>query len=268
MLVRDLALTGYGYLLIIGGIATAIVAVGAASGQLRRWARGVVSLGRRLRRERAATVDTPTEPTPHQVRILNEVCDYFLTNGTPPTFRQLDKLLDRNGMQLRPHAESMPSGLLMPDVGRRGGFFSPDDELVVTADGLRYCRHGVELLDLLARVLAFMAQLEKVFMPTSDQRDLVVDDVDVQRDLGLTEPELARAQFLVERLAPQAWANASRGERSHWRFTLDLERLRRFRGIRNGEEFLLARDSAQSFTERPDEVNKSPLNVPPRDTTA
>lgn len=260
---RDLALTWYDYLLIIGGTAGVVVAIGGALGQLSNWARGVVSLGRRLRRERAASDDARTEPTLDQVRILNEVCDYFLTHGTPTTFRQLDKLLDRDGTQLRPHAESMPPGLLMPDVGRPGGYLGPDDELVVTVDGLRYCRHGAELLNLLARVLAFMAQREKAFMPTSDQPDLVIDDVEVQRGLGLAVPELARAQFLVERLAPQAWFTASRGEGDGWRFTLDLERLRRFRGIRDGEEFLLARDGVQSFAHRPDEVNKSPPDAPP-----
>jgi hypothetical protein len=101
-----------------------------------------------------------------------------------------------------------------------------------------------------------MAGREKAFMPTSDQPDLVIDNVDVQQHLQLAEPELTRARFLVERLAPQVWTTASRGKDGDWRFVLDLERVRRFRGILNGDELLLARGSPQSFAQRLDQVER------------
>jgi hypothetical protein len=242
--------------LIIGGIAGAIIAVGGAFGQLGNWVRGAAHLVRRLRRRRAAKHKIPDAPTQDQVRVLNAAHRYFLEQGTPATFRQLDKLLDREGVQLRPHAESMPPGLLTPDISRRGGAFHADDELIVTVEGLRYCEEGMATLDLLARVLAFMARREKAFMPTPTQPDLVIDAAEVGKELRLSARELDRVRLLVHRFAPQVWNMANSGTSGDWRFTVNLEGVRPFRGVRDGNEYLLARDGAQSFAHRLDEANR------------
>lgn len=255
--VRGFALTWYNYVLIIGGVAGAVLAVGGVLGQLGTWARGVAGLVRRIRRHRTQQT-APLDPTPVQVRVLDAVHGYFLERGTPATFRQLDKLLDRDGVQLRPVAESMPPGLLMPDVSRRGGFFHADDELMVTVDGLRHCADGLATLDLLARVLAVLARREKAFMPTSSQVDLVVEAADVGGELRLSGVELDRARVLVERFASEAWNSASHGASGDWRFTVDLEGVRRFRGIRNGNQYLLARDGARSFAHQLEEDERRP----------
>ncbi len=254
---RGFALTWYNYLLIIGGVAGVIAAVGGALGQLGTWVRRAVSLSRRVRRRRTRQV-TSADPTQDQVRVLDAAHGYFLEHGTPATFGQLDKLLDRDGVQLRPIAESMPPGLLVPDVSRRGGFFHADDELMVTVKGLRHCDDGLATLDLFPRVLAFMAKREKAFMPTSSQAELVIDSTAVGRELRLSGIELDRVRVLVQRFGSGTWIGANHGVGGDWRFTLDLEGVRRFRGIRNGNEYLLARDGTRSFAYRPDEDERRP----------
>jgi hypothetical protein len=189
--------------------------------------------------------------------VLGAVLGYVLEHGTPVPFRFLDKVLDGEGVQLRPLAESMPPGLLEPDVSRRGGSFRADDDLMVTVEGLRYCEDGVAPLNLLARVLALIAKQEKAFMPTSDQAELVIDSASIGRELGLSGVELDLVRELVDRFAWGTWTHANRGINGDWRFTVNLEGVRRFRGIRNGNEYLLARDGTRSFAHRLGEERRS-----------
>jgi hypothetical protein len=262
-----LALTWVGYIKIIGGAilagAGAIGVIGTALGYLKDWLHSARSLAQRLwrvlrhtwvrqaagddeaRRERILTVG--------QVRVLNAVHQYFLKRGKPAPFWELDKLLDRRGILLRKYAESLPRGLLTPDVSHRGGFHS-DDELMVTIDGLRYCENGMATLDLLARVLAFMAKREKAFMPTPTQRHPEVHAAEIQQALGLSPVELKRARILVEQLEPQSWEHAWSYKDEGWSFTLVPEGVRCFRGVQDGAEYLLARAGIQSFAHRLDEA--------------
>jgi hypothetical protein len=252
-----LALTWHGYYTALLAGASLIGVVGGALAYLTAWGRSTYDLARRLWRRRQVKPRDhahPKELTPEQVRVLNAVYDYFLEHGKPAPFWAIDKLLDREGLLLRPHAESMPHGLLMPDVARRGGFFRPEDELMVTVDGLRYCEGGMATLDLLARVLAFMAKLEKAFMPTSSEPKLVVKAAEVKKELGLSPVELEQAYLLIDQFESRTWTNATPGTNEGWSITLNLEGVRRFRGIRDGAEYLLARAGAQSFAHRLEEA--------------
>jgi len=181
------------------------------------------------------------------------VYQYFLVHGRPAPFWELDKLLDRAGVPLRQHAESLPPGLLTPNVTPRGGSFHSDDELMVTVEGLRHCKGGMATLDLLARVLAFMAALEKAFMPTSDQPYREVRAAEVQEALRLSPVELEQVRFLVLQLEPRSWNHAWSDKEGDWMFRLDSEGVRCFRGIRDGVEYLQARAGIQSFAHRLDE---------------
>jgi hypothetical protein len=207
---------------VIVATASAIIAIGSALGYLKDWVRtGRDLIGRLRRRLRAWAADDvdPKDPTPEQLRVLNAVCVYFFQQGKPVTFRLLDELLDREGVPLRKNAESMPRGLLMPDVARRGGFFLPEDELMVTVEGLRHCEGGMSALDLLARVLAFMAEREKAFMPTSTQPDMVIRAGEVAKELGLSTLEIEQARFLINQFEPRAWTGATHGPDGDWSFT-------------------------------------------------
>lgn len=229
--------------------------VGAAANHLTNWSRGTVVLVRRLRSAHGSRTkeEATREPTPEQRQVLNAVLAYFLENGRRAPFRLLDKLLDREAIPLRKNAESMPPGLLTPDVALRGGFFYADDELMVTLEGLRYCDGGVRTLDLLARVLAYMAKLEKGFMPTMNEPNLFVRSQEVCQALNLSTLELTQARLLLDEIEPHVWTSGTLSENGNWSFTLDLERVRRFRGIHDGEEYLLARRGETSFAERLDE---------------
>jgi len=104
-------------------VAGAIGLIGSALVYLGSWVRVVSDLARRLRRPWATEDGPPRDPTLEQAQVLNAIHAYFLEHGKPVPFWLLDKLLDRQGVALRKHAESMPRGLLTPEVARRGGFF-------------------------------------------------------------------------------------------------------------------------------------------------
>ena len=235
-----LALAWYGYISIV---AAALVALG----YLTQWGREAIELGRRRRRShrQKSVEERPQKPTADQIRVLNAVYVYFLEHGKPAPFRQLDKELDREDVPLRANVESMPRGLLIPDVAHRGGFFYAEDELFVTVDGLRFCEGGVTALNLLAHVLAYMATREKAFMPTATKPNLAVRDYEVQQALKLSPHELEQARLLVDSYEPLVRTSATRAQTGEWSFTLDLERIRRFRGVRNSEDYLVARTDQQ-----------------------
>lgn len=233
-----LAVSWYKDVLIAAG---AIVTIGAAVGYLTSWGRGVLrgALALRSRRaQRQAVAPATAEPSPAQVRILNAVHEHFRTYGRRAVFRELDKQLDLQGVKLRPLAESMPRGLLLPNVASRGGFFRDDDELVVTREGLRHCDRGQEALDLLARSLAYLAKREKPFVPTTAEPELMVTDVEIGKDLRLTPTQLEQVWLMIDDYEWQAYTRSSRAENGSWDVSVKLEHVRRFRGIRDGEQYL------------------------------
>src|SRR5438105_785719 len=103
-----LALAWPAYIPIIAG---GIVTVGGAVTVLTGWGRGALSLGRRMR---SRTRPVQAKPTAEQVAVLNAVHRYFLEHGHRPSFRHLDKLLDREALELRKHVDAMPPGFLTP----------------------------------------------------------------------------------------------------------------------------------------------------------
>jgi hypothetical protein len=252
---RLLALAWYEYISVVAGL---IIVIGGAVAVLTEWGRGVIGITRRLASGRASQPPGAAEPSGEQRQVLNAIYQHFRAHGEPATFRQLDKELDRVGLPLRKNAESMPPGLTTPDVRSRGGFFYPHDALMVTLAGLRYCDGGQDALDLLARVLAYLAKREKPFMPTPTARDLTVSSAEVARALALSTLEQAQARQLIDAFEPNVWTSASHAETGEWTVTLDLERVRRFRGVRDGGEYLVARSGEHSFADRVREEDQRP----------
>jgi hypothetical protein len=71
-----------------------------------------------------------SEPSEEQRQVLDAVYERFRASGRRVPFSELDKQIDLRGMALRPLAESMPRGLLLPVVASRGGFYRDSDELM------------------------------------------------------------------------------------------------------------------------------------------
>ena len=157
---------------------------------------------------RAATVEelpppgpvlaAASEPSEEQRRVLDAVYERFRASGRRVPFSELDKQLDLQGMALRALAETMPPGPLLPVVASRGGFYRNDDELMVTPEGLRYCVHGSEALDLLARGLAYLAKREKPFIPSESRARAAGNELRGRRraalDRGRAAPTAPDAQ--------------------------------------------------------------------------
>jgi len=232
-------------------VALAVAALGGAYRAIRVWGRDLASLIRRARaagrrRRSAHQVETVSGPAPEHVRVLDAVCAYFRQQGKRAPFRVLDKQLDLDGFELRPAAESMPKGLLLPDVGYRGGFFRDDDELLVTVEGLRFCHGGKAMLDLLARAVGYMAERERPFVPSDEQPDLVITVREFGEELGLDSRELAQLWFLLHECEPHVWRRIGGTPGDPWEIAIDTANVRRFRGVRTGEAYLQAR-AAQSI---------------------
>jgi len=243
-----LGLVWYDDVLIAAGV---IATLGGAYTALKVWGKDLASAFRSLRgiAHRRRSLPDPAgrqEPTQEQVRVLNTVYEYFLDNAKRAPFRMLDKQLDLQGIKLRPLAESMPPGLLSPDVSRRGGFYRDEDDLLVTVEGLRYCIEGKEALDLFARALAYMAKREKPFVPSGAVSELLLSGPEFRQELRLTPQELEQLWLMLNEYEWHARRGLGRAPDGEWHVVVDTENVRPFRGIRNGDEYLRAR-AGESF---------------------
>ncbi|HVC85785.1 MAG TPA: hypothetical protein VNC40_00015 [Gaiellaceae bacterium] len=212
---------------------------------LVEWSKVVQRLSARSRRRTAAhgpDSDAQDQPTTEQVRVLDAVANYFLQHGSCPRFKQMSTLLDREGLKLRPVAQSMPAGLLLPNVRPRGQFFRDEDELMVTLDGLLYTTDGKKLLDLMALVLAHFAERERAIVPDAAgvTPELLVYRDEVARDLDLSELELEQARQLISAYETRVWSSS--GHNGNWQFVIDQEAIRDYRGISSGSDYLQAHE--------------------------
>jgi hypothetical protein len=238
------ALAWYGY---VASVAGAIVLLGGAIQYAYGGSRFVLGLtGRSRQRRRQKGHALPRErrtrrPNEDQIRLLKAVYEHFRSEGKRSRFDYIVWMLDKEEIDAREAAETMPTGLLTPDPQARGGFFYDEDELMVTLHGLRYCENGMDTLDLLARVLAHFAERVRTAEPstpgTAPQVTITADEV---RDaLGLSAVELDTTRALVDQYEPRVWMTAQHGE--SWSFQINASAIRRYRGIRDGAEYLRAR---------------------------
>ncbi|MGP0100040.1 MAG: hypothetical protein ACLPUT_00250 [Solirubrobacteraceae bacterium] len=193
-----------------------------------------------------------SEPSEGQRRVLDAVYERFRASGRQVPFSELDKQFDLQGIALRPLAESMPRGLLLPVVASRGGFYRDSDELMVTREGLRYCEQGAEALDLLARGLAYLAKREKPFIPSESQRELQVTSTEAASALHLTESELRQLLLMLHEYEHHVYQRSSwSDDTGAWEIVVACRYVRRFRGIRDGRQYLRAREG-ESFAHQLD----------------
>jgi hypothetical protein len=141
----------------------------------------------------------------------------------------------------------MPAGLLLPVVAHRGGFFREEDELMVTLEGLRYCEHGGEAFDLLGRSLGYIAKRERPFVPSANEPELEVTSTELGAAVGLTTTQCEQVRLMLDEYEWQArtrvWLEPSGGS---WGLAVAAEYVRRFRGVRDGDQYMRAR-AGESF---------------------
>jgi hypothetical protein len=185
-----------------------------------------------------------SEPTPEQRRLLNAIWASFCREGSWPSFLGIDQLLDREGLAVRPLIHSMPLGVMTPDGSSIGSQYSPraNDELRVQVGGLRHCDDTESELQLLARVMGYIAERERTFeLPSlSTPEPLIVSSTEAQADLGLSDEEVARAYAL---LTTFAWGvlDGGGGNPEQWSFQIDVEGARPYRNVQTAEEYLAVR---------------------------
>lgn len=182
------------------------------------------------------------EPIAEQRHLLETIWAVFCAEGAWPKYVGVEKKLSDEGMGLRQLIESMPAGLMIPDVLNMPFVWTPqgNDELRVTLHGLRYCSNATAELDLLARVVRYFADREKAFDigSLSAPAKLVVTSAQVRRMLGLTDRETQLVGGMISYFyVGTSGSSASRGQ---WDCTIDIEDVRRYREVETAEDLLAA----------------------------
>ena len=187
------------------------------------------------------------EPTADQRRLLNVIWQAFRREGNWPSYLGVDQVLDREGLQLRPLVESMPPGLMLPDIQAMSHQWFPrtNDELRVQIAGLVYCDETEADLGLITRAVRYLADRERAYvLPSlSNPQPLLVSSDELRTDLGLTDGEAERVYAL---LTTFEWRvlDGGGGNPQQWSYRIDVEEVRRYRDVRRPSEYLAARREA------------------------
>jgi hypothetical protein len=186
------------------------------------------------------------EPTPEHQRLLNAIWSSFRHEHQWPKFVGIDQLLDRDGLDARELIASMPPGLMVPDVQAMSHMYRPNgnDELRVKVPALQYCEDTEPDMDLLARLVGYIADRERVFvLPSlSEPTPLIVTSEEARLDLGLTGNEVARAWALLSTFETRLWGGG--GNPEAWSLQIDIEEARRYRDVDTPDQ---AREIAEIF---------------------
>ena len=182
-----------------------------------------------------------TAPTAEQRHLLETIWATFCSEKAWPKYVGVEKKLSDGGLNLRQLTESMPSGLMIPDVHVRPFVWTPqgNDELRVELHGLRYCSNAGSELALLARVARYFADREKVFDvgPLSAPAGLNITSAEVQNDLRLSDEQTQLVYRVITNF--RIGTSGSSGP-DPWSCTIDIEEIRRYRDIETGEDLLAA----------------------------
>ncbi len=182
------------------------------------------------------------KPTDQQRHVLSLIYTEFQRTGRRPTYQWIDKLVDRDELQLRSLVTTMPGGLMTPDSSWGGRYWRPEDELLVTVKGLLHCEGAEDDLNLLARVLRYFADRERDFIPAEPHQaeQLSIPSDDVEMALGLSSMEAAKVFVLLQQFEVGVSTGSSHNDQ-RWSWTLDCEAIRKYRSIDDAESYLRAR---------------------------
>jgi Protein of unknown function (Hypoth_ymh) len=179
--------------------------------------------------------------------VLQVVWDLFRERGRWPTFGVVDVRLDRrHEIDARTALPAVPASYMLRSLSNP---VPRDDELVqLSLRGIAACEGGTHDLELLARLLNWLARTEREHDPDETGQPLVVTSDQAAAQLALDpgrkddQAALGRLRFLLERV-PSIYSQASyRDEEPWWQFTIQRD-IRQFRGLDGADELLRRLDA-------------------------
>jgi hypothetical protein len=175
---------------------------------------------------------TPDEPTHEQQRALREIYNWLRLQGKWPVFAQIDKVLDRAGIQLQDISLEFPRGL--SSLGHR--WMMDNDELSLQPEALPYCRpESIDDCDLVLRIVWHAIERERAHEPIEGAPMPNVTGAELTRLLGFPESRLLRVYYLLQF---DYWLGGS-GVTVDGHFNMYVSRtIRKFRGIQTYANYL------------------------------
>src|SRR6266567_5530237 len=138
---------------------------------------------------------TPEDPAPDQQRVLQEIYRWLTLKGRWPTFVQIDKILDRIGIDLQGISATFPRGL--SSLGHR--MMSDNDELSLLPEALVHCRpDSTDDMDLILRAVWHCEERERSHEPAEGAAMPNVTGQELESALGYPESRLLRVYFILQ----------------------------------------------------------------------
>jgi hypothetical protein len=164
--------------------------------------------------------------------LLSAIYAGLKQRGTWPTFYQVDKVLDRVGLNIDDVAATLPRGLTNVSVRP----LSTGDEATLTVAGLSYVREAVDDTDIFMRVLWHSMEAEQSFEPPADGSPVegpLVTSEELQKKLGASAEQLNRLYNLLK-WEPWTGSGGWQGDRFDFHVTREV---RRYRGVQTIRDY-------------------------------
>jgi hypothetical protein len=181
--------------------------------------------------------DPNAVPSPAQVQALREIYRRLVANERWPNFDEVDRALDRVGIDLQEIAHDFPPGLT--NLGPRQ--LTGRDELILHPEALPYCApDSDDDRQLILRILWLAIEADRAYDPGPGEPDtapLTTDEL--SQALGYPETRLFHLYFL---LMQDHWFGGG-GYRpgEHW-FELRIRReIRQYRGVQSYADYMRVR---------------------------
>lgn len=211
------------------------------------------------------------EPTLDQQRLLDAIWQGFRGEDSWPSYSGIDQVMDREGLQARSLIESMPRGLMYPDIGALSHrwFPRPQDQLRLQVAGLRYCHDTEDDLKLLARLLRYFADREKsrALASLSNPEPFRIRSSEAAADLALSAEQVARAYHLLDSFEWRVRGSGG-GNPDDWSWEIDVEEVRRYRDVETTADYLQARREGDEAVGRRAAQTTQGIALPPAEQSA
>ena len=186
----------------------------------------------------------PVPPSPVGLSLLRAIWDLAAENLRWPVFVELDKRLDRVGIQADTVLPELPAGLVYGIHPGDRVVPRNDQSLGLTVAGGAGCSGAEVTLSLFLDFIRLAVKTEEEWIPTTDDPSKLptLTDLDLARLSGfaqLSDSDQARQTRLVPLYLQSenwGWSGFGTGDQGHWQVTFD-RRVRGFRGVTDLEDY-------------------------------